>query len=134
MTSIRFLAPTEPLFPHEIRVILRTMAFVEHGIAVRDDQFICDIFLFASHFFGVDFTRISLALDMREEEETKEKYAVSGGYQVLTGYEPITQIVEPLEKAGHILEILIRDGDAQSSPAGAAGLVSVCSTNIPLSH
>jgi len=108
-SSIRFLDPKGPLFPHEIRVILRTMAFVEHGIAVRDNQFICDIFLFASHFFGVDFTRISLALDMREEEETKEKYAVSGGYQVLTGYEPITQIVEPLEKAGHILEILIRD-------------------------
>jgi hypothetical protein len=106
-SSIRFLDPTEPLFPHEIRVILRTMAFVEHGIAVRDNQFICDIFLFASHFFGVDFTRISLALDMRGIDE--EKYAVSGGYQVLTGYEPITQIVEPLEKAGHILEILIKD-------------------------
>jgi hypothetical protein len=42
----------------------------------------------------------------------EEKYAVSGGYQILTGYERITQIVEPLEKAGHILEILIKDGDA----------------------
>jgi hypothetical protein len=111
MTSIRFLDPTEPLFPHEIRVILRTMGHVEHGIAVRDDQFICDIFLFASHFFGVDFTRISLALDMRSDEE---KYAVSGGYQILTGYERITQIMEPLEKAGHILEILIKDGDILS--------------------
>lgn len=106
-SSIRFLDPTEPLFPHEIRVILRTMAFVDHGIAVREDQFICDIFLFASHFFGVDFTRISLALDMRGVDE--EKYAASGGYQILTGYERITQIMEPLEKAGHILEILIRD-------------------------
>jgi hypothetical protein len=106
-SSIRFLDPKGPLSNHEIRVILRTMAFVEHGIAVRDDQFICDIFLFASHFFGVDFTRISLALDMRGVDE--EKYAVSGGYQILTGYERITQIVEPLEKAGHILEILIKD-------------------------
>lgn len=132
MTSIRFLDPHEPLFPHEIRVILRTMAGVTHGLAVRDNQFICDIFLFASHIFDVDFTRISLALDMQEvDEETKEKYAVSGGYQVLTGYEPITQIMEPLKRAGYILEILIKDGDAQSSPAGSAGLVSV---PIPLSH
>ena len=123
MSSIRFLAPHEPLFPHEIRVILRTMAGVTHGLAVRDNQFICDIFLFASHIFDVDFTRISIALDMLEEEETKEKYEASGGYQVLTGYERIDTLVEPLEKAGHILEILIRDGDA-----------SACFTNIPLSH
>ena len=106
-SSIRFLDPTEPLFPHEIRVILRTMAFVDYGIAVREDQFICDIFLFASHFFGVDFTRISLALDMLDADE--ETYEASGGYQILTGYEPITQLVEPLKKAGHILEILIKD-------------------------
>jgi hypothetical protein len=110
MTSIRFLDPTEPLSNHEIRVILRTMGHVEHGLAVRDNQFVCDLFLFASHIFDVDFTRISLALDMRGVDE--EKYAVSGGYQILTGYERITQIVEPLEKAGHILEILIKDGDA----------------------
>ena len=106
-SHIRFLDPHEPLFPHEIRVILRTMGHVEHGLAVRDNQFICDIFLFASHFFGVDFTRISLALNMLGVDE--EKYEASGGYQILTGYEPITQLVEPLEKAGHILEILIRD-------------------------
>jgi hypothetical protein len=46
---------------------------------------------------------------MRGDEE---KYAASGGYQILTGYERITQIMEPLEKVGHILEILIKDGDA----------------------
>jgi hypothetical protein len=39
----------------------------------------------------------------------EEKYAVSGGYQILTGYERIDTLVEPLEKAGHILEILIKD-------------------------
>ncbi len=106
MNSIRFLDPHEPLFPHEIRVILRTMTGVTHGLAVRDNQFICDIFLFASHIFDVDFTRISLALDMQDE---KEKYEASGGYQVLTGYERIDTLVEPLEKAGHIMEILLRD-------------------------
>ena len=108
MTSIRFLDPTEPLSNHEIRVILRTMGHVEHGLAVRDDQFVCDLFLFASHIFDVDFTRISLALDMKEEE-TKKKYEGSGGFQVLTGYERIDTLVEPLERAHHILEILIRD-------------------------
>ena len=115
MTSIRFLAPTEPLFPHEIRVILRTMGHVEHGLAVRDNQFICDLFLFASHIFDVDFTRISLALDMKDvDEETKKKYEGSGGFQVLTGYERIDTLVEPLERAGHIMEILIKDGDILS--------------------
>ena len=107
MTSIRFLAPTEPLHEHEIRVILRTMAGVTHGLAVRDNQHICDLFLFASHLFDVNFTRISLALDRNDET-----YAVSGGYQILDGYEPITQLVEPLKEACHILEVLIKDGDA----------------------
>jgi hypothetical protein len=41
-----------------------------------------------------------------------ETYAVSGGYQILDGYEPIASLVEPLKTAGHILEILIKDGDA----------------------
>jgi hypothetical protein len=41
-----------------------------------------------------------------------ETYAVSGGYQILDGYEPIASLVEPLKAAGHILEILIKDGDA----------------------
>jgi hypothetical protein len=109
MTHIRTLSPKDALHEHEIRVILRTMAGVRYELAVRDTQHICDLFLFASHIFDVDFTRISLALDMLEEEETKEKYAVSGGYQILTGYERIDTLVEPLEKVDHILEILIRD-------------------------
>lgn len=107
MTPIRLLAPHEVLRDNEIRIILCTMGEVKYQLAVKDNQYVCDLFLFASHLFDVNFTRISLALDRNEET-----YAVSGGYQILDGYEPITQLVEPLEKAGHILEILIKDGDA----------------------
>ena len=103
--SIRLLAPKEALRDDEIRVILRTMAAVTYELAVKDNQYVCDLFLFASHLFDVFFTRISLALD-RNDMET---YAVSGGYQILNGYEPITQLVEPLKEAGHILEVLIKD-------------------------
>ena len=106
--SIRLLAPKEALRDDEIRVILRTMAAVTYELAVKDNQHVCDLFLFASHLFDVNFTRISLSLD-RNDMET---YAVSGGYQILDGYEPITQLVEPLKEAGHILEVLIKDGDA----------------------
>jgi hypothetical protein len=106
--SIRLLAPKEALRDDEICVILRTMAAVTYELAVKDNQHVCDLFLFASHLFDVNFTRISLSLD-RNDMET---YAVSGGYQILDGYEPITQLVEPLKEAGHILEVLIKDGDA----------------------
>lgn len=128
MTSyIRFLDPTEPLCDHEIRVILRTrdhVEHVEHGLAVGENRLVSDIFMFASHIFHVGFMRIRLALDMMDvDEETKKKYEASGGYQILTGFERIDTLVKPLERAGHILEIHIKDGDA-----------SVCSTNIPLSH
>ena len=105
--SIRLLAPKEALRDDEIRVILRTMAAVKYELAVKDNQHVCDLFLFASHLFDVNFTRISLALDRNDET-----YAVSGGYQILDGYEPITQLVEPLKEACHILEVLIKDGDA----------------------
>jgi hypothetical protein len=106
--SIRLLAPHEALHDNEIRVILSTMGEVKYELAVKDNQYICDLFLFASHLFDVSFTRISLALD-RNDMET---YAVSGGYQILDGYEPIASLVEPLKAAGHILEVLIKDGDA----------------------
>jgi hypothetical protein len=77
--------------------------------------------MFATHIFHVGFMRISLALDMKDvDEETKKRYEASGGYQILTGFERIDTLVEPLERAGHILEILIKDGDA--------------SVPIPLSH
>ena len=109
--SIRLLAPKEALRDDEIRVILRTMGHKEYPLAVKDNQHVCDLFLFASHLFDVNFTRISLALDRNDET-----YAVSGGYQILDGYEPITQLVEPLKAAGHILEVLIKDKhDAHSS-------------------
>ena len=109
MTSyIRFLDPTEPVFPHEIRVILRTKDHVEHGLAVGENRLVSDILMFATHIFHVGFMRISLALDMKDEK-TKKKYEASGGYQILTGFERIDTLVEPLERAGHILEILIRD-------------------------
>jgi hypothetical protein len=106
--SIRLLAPHEALHDGEIRVILSTMGEVKYELAVKDNQHVCDLFLFASHLFDVSFTRISLALDRND----MEIYAVSGGYQILDGYEPITQLVEPLKAAGHILEVLIKDGDA----------------------
>lgn len=111
-SSIRFLDPTEPLSNHEIRVILRTRDHVEHGLAVGENRLVSDIFMFATHIFHVGFMRISLALDMKDvDEETKKKYEASGGYQILTGFERIDTLVEPLERAGHILEILIKDGD-----------------------
>ena len=112
MTSyIRFLDPTEPLCDHEIRVILRTrdhVEHVEHGLAVGENRLVSDIFMFASHIFHVGFMSISLALDMKDEE-TKKKYEASGGYQILTGFERIDTLVKPLERAGHILEVLIKD-------------------------
>ena len=110
--SIRLLAPHEVLRDNEIRIILCTMGEVKYELAVKDNQYVCDLFLFISHLFDVPFTRISLALD-RNDMET---YAVSGGYQILDGYEPITQLVEPLKAAGHILEVLIKDGDGDATP------------------
>ena len=113
MTSyIRFLDPTEPLCDHEIRVILRSDD-VEHGLAVGENRLVSDILMFATHIFHVGFMRISLALDMKDEK-TKKKYEASGGYQILTGFERIDTLVKPLEKAGHILEVLIKDGDILS--------------------
>jgi hypothetical protein len=103
--SIRIIEPQEDLRDDEIRIILSTMGEVKYELAVKDNQYVCDLFLFASHLFDVSFTRISLALD-RNDMET---YAVSGGYQILDGYEPIAQLVEPLKEAGHILEVLIKD-------------------------
>jgi len=92
--GIRLLdSPTDLLRIHEVLVILRTLLGTDYPLAVKDCQYVCDLFLIAGRLFQVPFTRIHLSL----------------GAVVLEGYEPIMNVA--LEDTQNVILVVIRDAE-----------------------
>ena len=91
--SLRMLVAEDELREGEIRCVFRTMSGGEYVIAVSDWELTDALFHFAAHALGVDWERIHLALN----------------YQPLGHTASVGSLLPELEKAEHVIHVLIKD-------------------------